>query len=277
MGFSGQFVKTTQVNTDKPSRVNWGTGVDPGHAQAAMGDDQGFPALTNPYTPDVPEQVVDQYNPTGVNADPNILPPDREPRGHGGTGPAPLNSSKYAEIKSDTKRHSENFGATLKNTMSTVMRSITQTFATPRVPSLPPSTDDMSSGATGAARRALRGFNSFAMNNPGSAEVNFSGNYIRRGFELSRLTDRRMARRTLTHTYRPIYLNVAKSASVPTSPLGKNYSPYGSPFPSVASLQVGTARPMARREPRAWDESVITDGSEDFYRADTSQYNSWGL
>jgi hypothetical protein len=275
MAYSGKFVRTATDNTKFQSRTNWGTGVDPGHADPLWGEDQGFPALTNPPMADVPEAVTDDYDPTRDN--PSLRAPEQEPKGHGGSGRPPRSANEYDEIASDTARHQENFGATLKNTAVMVMRSITQTFASPRVESLRPPTDDASAGATGAARRALRGFNSLAQNNPGSPEVNYSGNYIRQGKELYRWTDRSMPRRKLTHDKRPIYLNVAATAHVTTSPQGANYSPYGSPFRSVAALNVGTQRPMTRREPRAWDENARTDGTEDMYAQDTSQYSSWGL
>lgn len=277
MSYGGRFVRNTTVNSNKPTRENWGTGVDPGHSQAAMGTDQGFPALTSPMVPDVPAGIIDSYDPSGANAAANLPANEQEPKGHGGTGRPPRSSNVYDEIASDTRRHQENFGATLRNKAHMVMRSFTQTFASPRIESLPPQTDDASAGATGEARRALRGFNSLAQNNPGSPTENYSGNYIRQGREQFRWTDRAMPNRTLTHTERPIYLNVAQTAHVTSGPQGANYSPYGSPYDSVASLNVGTARPMVRREPRQWDESIRTDGSEGQYAADTSQYSSWGL
>jgi hypothetical protein len=271
MGFSGKFVRDTTVTTNRPARENWGTGVDPRHSQGAMGSDQGFPALKNVPSPVVPGVVVDSYDPSGTNANPNMLAPEREPRGHEGVGTPPHSADKYAEIRSDTRRHLDNLGATLKNTAHMTMRSFTQTFASPRVESLPVSTDDGSASATGAARRALRGFNSLAANNPGSPTVNYSGNYIRQGMELYRWTNRRMPRRTPKHTQRPIYLNVASTAHVTTAPLGVNYSPNGSPYPSVASMQTGTQRPMVRREPRIWDENARTDGTEQ----GAEQYLNW--
>jgi hypothetical protein len=276
MAFSGRFVLTATNNDNYESRNNWGTGVDPGHSDGAMGTDQGFPALTNPYVPSTPDNVLDSYDPSGVNASPNMLPADREPSGHAGTGSPSRTSNKYDEIASDTRRHEENYGATLKGTEPMVMRSVTQTFGSPLIESLPTATDDASASATGEARRVLRGFNSFAQNNPGSPTENYSGNYIRRGKQLFRFTDRRMERRGLTHEKRPVYLNVATTARVTNGPQGVNYSPYGSPFTSVAKLTSGPARPMARREPRQWDETAVTDGSESGYASDAYQYGPWG-
>lgn len=277
MAYSGNLVRTTTVDSNFKSRENWGTTADPGHAQPTWGDDQGFPALKEFRKGVTPENVEDKYNPTGVNADPNILPPEREPSGHQANGMPSRTSNEYDNIRSDTQRHSIDLGAMLLNTATIVMRSVTARFGSPLIQSLPPQTDDASASSTGEARRALRGFNSLAENNPGSPTENYSGNYIRQGRELVRINDRSMPTRKLTHTYRPVYLNLATSAKETTSPQGTSYSINSSPYTSVAALNVGTKRPMQRREPRPWDETAVTDGSEDMYAADTSQFAAWGL
>ena len=274
MSYSGNLVRSTTVDTNFKPRENWGTTADPGHAVPTWGDDQGFPALKQFRKGVTPANVEDHYDPNGVNADPNILPPEREPSGHGGTGSPSRTSNEYDNIRSDTQRHSTDLGAMLLNTATIVMRSVTARFGSPLIQSLPPQTDDASASSTGEARRALRGFNSLAENNPGSPTENNSGNYIRQGRELFRINDRSMPTRTLTHTYRPVYLNLAKTANETTSPQGTSYSVISSPYTSVAALNVGTQRPMARREPRMWDESAVTDGSGD---TDTSQFVSWGM
>lgn len=277
MSYSGNLVRTTTVDSNFKSRENWGTTADPGHAQREWGSDQGFPALRNFRMGITPENVEDHYNPSGVNADPNILPPDHEPRGHEGVGVPSRTSNEYDNIRSDTQRHSTDLGAMLLNSATIVMRSVTARFGSPLIQSLPPQTDDASASSSGEARRALRGFNSLAENNQGSPTENYSGNYIRQGRELYRINDRSMPLRQLTHTYRPVYLNVATVAKETTSPQGTSYSINSSPYTSVAAMNVGALSPMQRREPRAWDESAVTDGSEDAYAADTSQFSSWGL
>lgn len=277
MAYSGNLVRTTTVDSNFKPRENWGTTADPGHAQWSWGKDQGFPELKEFPRGAVPANVEDHYNPHGVNADPSILPTEREPRGHETNGVPSRTSNEYDNIRSDTQRHSIDLGAMLVNTATIVMRSVTARFGSPLIQSLPPQTDDNSAGATGEARRALRGFNSLAENNPGSPTENYSGNYIRQGRELFRINDRSMPTRTLTHTYRPVYLNVAKTANVTTSPQGTDYSIISSPYTSVASLNVGTQRPMQRREPRMWDETAVTDGSENSYAEDASQFVSWGM
>ncbi len=276
MSYSGNLVRTT-ANTNFKPRENWGTTADPGHSQRGWGEDQGFPSLKQFRTGTVPAGLEDSYNPTGTNADPYVLPAEREPRGHESPGSPSRTSNEYDNIRSDTQRHSIDLGATLKNTATIVMRSVTAVFGSPLVPSLPQSTDDASASSSGEARRALRGFNSLALNNPGSPTENYSGNYFRQGRELVRINDRSMPTKTLTHTFRPVYLNVATTAKETTSPQGGSYSIYSSPYKSVAAIQAGALSPMQRREPRAWDESAVTDGSEDSYAADTSQFNAWGL
>lgn len=277
MAYSGNLVRTTTVDSNFKPRENWGTTADPGHAIPTWGSDQGVPALKQFRKGVTPENVEDHYNPSGVNADPSILPPEREPSGHQATGTPSRTSNEYDNIRSDTQRHSIDLGAMLLNSATIVMRSVTARFGSPLVQSLPPQTDDDSATSSGEARRALRGFNSLAENNQGSPTENYSGNYIRQGRELIRINDRSMPTRTLTHTYRPVYLNVATTANETTSPLGTSYSVYSSPYTSVASLNAGTQRPMSRREPRMWDQSAVTDGSEDSYAADTSQFVSWGM
>ena len=277
MAYSGNLVRTTTVDSNFKARENWGTTADPGHAERGWGSDQGFPALKEFRKGVTPENVEDHYDPSGVNADPNIIPPEHEPSGHEGNGSPSRTSNEYDNIRSDIQRHSTDLGAMLLNTATIVMRSVTARFGSPLIQSLPPQTDDASASSTGEARRALRGFNSLAENNPGSPTENYSGNYIRQGRELFRINDRSMPTRTLTHTYRPVYLNLAKTANETTSPQGTSYSVYSSPYTSVAALNVGTKRPMQRREPRPWDETAVTDGSEDMYAADTSQFTSWGM
>lgn len=276
MGFSGGFMRTVNTDPVRSAKYNWGAGVNPKHSDTSMENDQGYPAPTHPPVPVPPEYIIDSYDAQTEDAV-YIAPTEFEPKGHDGSGRPPLSNNRYDQINSDVAKHSEDRGSTQKNTAPMVMRSVTQSFATPRVQSLPTATDDASASSSGEARRVLRGLNSLAMNNPGSPEVNGSGNYIRRGYEIFRITDRSMPLLGLTHTKRPIYTNVAQTAHVTTSPQGKDYTPYTSPYPSVGNFDVGTARPIMRREPRPYGESEISDGSDDNAYSDTSQYISWGL
>jgi len=276
MAYSGRHKRNVVVSSIQPARINWGTGADPRHSDSEMGTDQGFPALKEPRVESVPDFAIDSYDPAAINA--AYMPShDYEPDGHQGTGTPPRTANKYDEIRSDTARHDEARGATQKNMQPKVMRSVTQTFASPLLESLPGAADDNSASATGAGRRSLRGRNSLGLNNPGSPTVNFSGDYTRQGRELFRITDRRMSRRRMTHTQRAQYSNLAESAHVTTSPQGSNYSPYGSPYDSVARMTSGPERSMMRRDPRKWDEDTVTDGSEQTFAADHSQYLNWAM
>lgn len=261
MGYSGSFKTSASGNgsasVNHPSRLNWGTGVDPSHSDPTWGKDQGFPALTNPPVPEVPGNIAD----TRVYEEGQYTESyEHEPSGHDGY-----------------RGHDVNLGATLKNTATMVMRSVTQTFSSARLQSLAPSPGESGGTYSGQALRALRGRNSLVPNNPGASDVNFSGDYIRSGYEITRVTDRRMPNRTLKHTKRAIHLNLATTARETKGPQGVDYSPYSSPFTSVSTQNIGTARPMQRREPRPWDESIIDDGSEYSYEEDWAQMNSWGL
>lgn len=277
MAYRGNYVNTNAVDTvGHPSRLNWGTGVDPGHADSNWGNDQGFPALKNPPLPETPIHIEDNFDPETAEAQ-QIPYQDREPSGHDGLHGGPRNSGNlYDVIANSAVKHEDDRGATLKNSADMVMRSITQTFSSPREQSLPP-TKSGGSGFSGQALRALQGFNSLAENNPGNPEVNFSGDYIRQGYEMSRLSDRRMPRRALRHTKRDLHLNLASTARETKPQTGDNYSPYSSPFNgAVGRVVSGISQPMQRREPRPWDEDVTTDGSDEYY-SDTSQMNAWGL
>lgn len=279
MAYSGRFRKSVapDYSGTHPSRLNWGTGADPGHANPNWGSDQGFPALKNPSLPETPEHVEDSFDPESAES-PYFMPTDREPRGHDGYGPAPSRFDPYREIANDNARHEANYGAELKNTQPMVARDVTQTYGSPRTQSLPPSQGDGDQGLTGQALRALRGHNALAENNPGSPEVNFSGDYTRQGWEISRLADRRMPRRRLTHTKRDLHLNLAATAAETKPQSGANYSPYSSAFlGGIGQVVSGISSPMQRREPRPWDETAVTDGTEDSYGYDTDQYSAWGL
>lgn len=277
MAYRGNFARShANPESDHPPRLNWGTGVDPRHADPMWGTDQGFPRLVSPPMPKVPTHVTDPYDPESSEAV-YVADTVHEPKGHDATGLPPSNRGNlYDVIASNTARHQDDRGATLKDRENIVGRSYDQTFATPREQSLAPTSGDEDNPSSGQPLRALRGLNSLQVNNPGSAEVNYSGNYIRQGYEISRITNRRMPRRTLQHDRRPIHLNLAQTAAKTMGPQGENYSPYSSPFRSVGRYRVGAEWPMQRREPRPWDEDVITDGSESYHN-DTSQYSSWGM
>lgn len=136
-----------------------------------------------------------------------------------------------------------------------------------------------------------RGANSYPENNPAdtvqrtpgdpneaeSPRVGWRGE-PRPGYRVQRWNLRKIPH-TITkfdHTPRGLRTHVAKTAgdaAIPAHP-----SQYISPFTALANTRIGNVlSPMLRREPRPWDESSVTDGSEQAMVESVSQYNSWGL
>lgn len=260
------------------SRDNWGDGVDPRHEVATP---HGVPSDVDPYvgvpefSESVPPYIEDQFN---ISREPPYFPPDdMEPDGHDGIGTAP-NGGVFDDMRAQEQA---NYARSIQRSVINdrgplIGRSFTQTYETERRPSFEASKRDMP--APGQATRALRGRNSLALNNPGSPDVNFSGNYTRAGTEIYRWANRWMPRRGLTHTKRQLHLNLAAVAMPSAGPTGDAYTPYTSPFDGrVGSLVPKRQSPMQRREPRPWDEDITSDGTDENLPDDVTQYRSWGL
>jgi hypothetical protein len=252
---------------------NWGTGVDPGHQTADIPDLGTPPPIPYAYQ-EVPPHITDMVNPT---AEPPYYPEiDQDGTTlYGEAAGHDVPTLPYGVRDDDTLRqlsgrlHSQNRGGMRAYTATKVDRDWTTRNESRREQSLGPTDPAQGAGLSGNALRALRGRNSLAVNNPGSPEVSFSGDYVRQGWDLSRITERRMDRRGLSHTKRELHLNLATTA-VDTPP---HPGPYSSPFRNFADLSKGAQLPWARREPRPWDEDTVSDGSEQ----PVENFNSWGL
>jgi len=264
-------------------RDNWGEGADPRHGVRTPHDVwsdtpwQDADPTGPKFQEEIPEELEDQYN---VAYLPPTLPSplDGEPKGHDGIATAPWGVGPWRSQDTNNEARSQNFGMPrFFQTRELIGRGVTQTYDRQRTQSLPPSRNNGGDAQGGGqALRAMRGKNSLAVNNPGSAEVNGSGNYIRQGWEQNAFTNRWMPRRTIAHTKRFLHLNLAAVAKPSAAPQGDQYSPYTSPFDGrVTSMSHNGMRNMTRREPRQWDEDTVTDGSDQ--GDDTWQYNSWGL
>lgn len=261
------------------TRENWGTGVDTRHADPDLPDYGSTDVAGPPPMPGTPDYLVATVEPGMYPlTEPPYYPPiDQEPAGHDGYDYAPWGVPDDQRSRAELEAgHDQDRGAIVSRYVSKVFRDFTQTFQTARTQSLPPPQDG-TGGASGEARRALRGFNALALNNPGSPEENYSGNYIRQGYEISRWTGRRVPRTGLTHTRRPIQLNVATTAAQTQGPTGEDYSPYGSPFLSVARVVSGISTPVQRREPRPWDEDAVVDAADQDAAAYAGEYIRAGL
>lgn len=261
-------------------RDNWGEGVDPRHDTGGSHDqweDVPWQDPTGPkFQQEVPEEIEDQYN---VSRMPPQLPSplDGEPKGHDGIATAPWGVGPWRSQAANNLARSQDKGLPrFFQTAPMVGRSITQKYDRRLRESLPPSRFNGGDDPDGQALRALRGRNSLAVNNPGNAETNFSGNYTRQGKEQVAFTERWMPRRTITHTKRLLHLNLAAVAMPSAAPQGAQYSPYTSPFDGrVGNMRQNAAKTVTRREPRPWDEDTYTDGSDS--ADDTWQYGKWGL
>lgn len=270
---SGNLARTATPTAPRDNSRNWGTGVDPGHETADV-PDLGTPPPVPYIYREVPPHLQDFFDPE--QAEPPYIPEiDQEPAHF--DDPEQHNPPTLPRGVKDDDRlrqlsgrlHSVNKGAMRAYSATKVDRDWTTRNETLREQSLPGTDPAQGTGITGNALRALRGRNSLAVNNPGSPEVSFSGNYVRQGYELSRVTNRRMDRRGLTHTKRELHLNLATTA-VDTPP---HPGPYSSPFRSFADLSKGAQLPWMRREPRPWDEDAVSDGSAQ----PSERLHSWGL
>jgi len=132
-----------------------------------------------------------------------------------------------------------------------------------------------------------RGANSLPENNPGdtaqhtaglppgaqAARVGWQGS-PRPGFRVQLWSERRIPMHRWYGDVRPLRNYTAKSAS--DSPALDDGNQYRTPFADLASPRVKTyARPMQRREPRPWDETEVSDGTET--TGGTEVLMSWGL
>lgn len=265
---------------DGRTRENWGTGADPRHQDPNLPDYGSTDVASPPPMPGTPDYIVGGLVEPGLyplKEPPYFAPVDIEPNNHEGYDyPAwgvPDDEQSRTEA---TRARDQDRGGMVSRYVSMVFRDWTQSFQSERRPSLDAPADG-TGGATGEARRALRGFNALALNNPGSPEENYSGNYRRQGLELYRWSLRRVPRQGLTHTRRPIQQNLAATAHVTEGPQGADYSPYGSPFRSVARVVSGIATPVQRREPRPWDEDATVDAAAQGDGESVSQYLQAGL
>jgi hypothetical protein len=278
MAISGTFAASARPAPRDNTR-NWGEGADPRHSSIPMAD-EAFPRPVPVHRMEIPPFIEDQADP-GRTA-PAWADADTESGDFGGTR-MPHETLAQHDVPTlpwgvrDNDRLRQLSGRlhdlqrrVFPSQMATkVDRQHDERYSSPRLQSLPMSPMGTTGPITGQALRALRGRNSLAVNNPGSPDVSYSGNYVRQGWDISRWTERRMPRRGLSHTKRELHLNLASTAL--DSP-GKE-GPYSSPFASFPRLNIGPMKPGARREPRPWDEDVVDDFTGDEYTG----YGNWGL
>jgi len=132
----------------------------------------------------------------------------------------------------------------------------------------------------------IRGANAYPENNPvdttqhsaglpsgaSVARVGWQGS-PRPGFRVQRWSERRIPMHRWRGDVRPLRIHTAKTAS--DAPALADGNQYRTPYAELASSRLKNyARPMQRREPRPWDETEVTDGTE---IPDVERFMSWGL
>jgi len=112
----------------------------------------------------------------------------------------------------------------------------------------------------------MRGLNSYGVNNP--PLESYGGQGFRYGYTEQFAVDRKM--------YDPERINDDRMYTVNTAtvlddqPVPENAGAYNAPFSSLARIIANVnQKPMMRRQPPAMDQSVMTDGSEDLYDAES--------
>lgn len=194
---------------------------------------------------------------------PAVLDPiDREPDGHEhGTVQRGAQSEQEARVEA-YHAHSDDRGASEVHHFDTpIMRADRDTYITQRT--------EVEFPVTGSRMALVRGRNALPENNPDGPPP--QGNYVMRWI------DRQFTRKGIKpdmQPLRPYRAGVARQAPAPGE--GVPGSPYTSPYPRIAMARVRKlTQPQERRVPRAPDDDVITDGTQDPQYADPQYWQGW--
>jgi len=111
-----------------------------------------------------------------------------------------------------------------------------------------------------------RGLNSYGVNNP--PLESYGGRGYRYGWVEQAVVDRKMYDATRVHDERLITPNTATEFA--DQPVPADAGRYNEPFGSLQrAMTTISQRPMMRRQPPAMDQSIMVDGTEDVYYADS--------
>lgn len=111
-----------------------------------------------------------------------------------------------------------------------------------------------------------RGLNSYPVNNP--ALESYGGKGFRFGFTEQFTVDRKMYDPERVHDERLIIPNTA--TSIDDQPVPGDPGPYNVPFSSLSRIIANVnQKPLMRRQPPPIDQSIMQDGTEGLYDADT--------
>lgn len=267
--FTGNLAASTRPMPRDNTR-NWGEGTDPRHD--IIVPDLGQPAPVPHVKLEVPLFIEDMVD---LSREPPYFPlDDQEPAEFDDKFQHDTATLPYGKPDNDRMRQLSGQLHSIKKQghypymrATKVDRDVSTRNESLREQSLPASRQD--GALSGFALRALRGFNSLPVNNPGDPDISYSGNYVRQGWDLSRVTNRLMRRRGISHFKRELHINVAQTA-IDTPP---HPGPYSSGFRNFGRWNVRAYLPSQRREPEPWDQDAVDDYSAE----ESSHYSSWGL
>lgn len=259
--FTGAW-KNRRMYVDHPAPLG-----RPDYSELHMSPDHLEPGARPPYamprTQPAPPSVEDPgtaYDQVHPGQAPGLIL-DHEPVTHEGDGGAGGGQTiPEAQVQGNLARSVDQGAAERQVHEEPGLRAADETYLTSRLEVAPTS--------AGSRAATLRGRNSLPENNPAGYRV---------GWRVQRTVNRRMWLRHRRHDLRPLAPQLA-AAAVDSPPMeeGKG-NRYTSPFGWAArSRKRRWYRPEMRREPRAWDEDLTTDGLSDV-SAEHPSYQVWGL
>jgi hypothetical protein len=258
---SGAWLRAQQRFTPAPGdNPNLGSGIGPEHLRPTE-PLRGFVEPT-PVLPETPSFLFVQEDfiltPPPVDA-----PVMREPEGHEygavtrGTGTSFQDATVAAY-----QAHSDDYGsAEVHHFEAGIMRADRDTYITQRV--------EQEFPTTGSRAALTRGRNAWPENNPDGPPP--------QGTLTMRWIDRQFTRRGIKpdmQPLRPYRAGLARQAPAPGEGVAGNA--YTSPYPRLALARGRKlVTPQQRRVPRAPDDDVINDGTQDAQYSDSPQYWGW--
>lgn len=256
---SGAWLRSQQRFTPAPEdNPNLGGVVRADHLKPVE-PGSAFPEPT-PVLPETPAFLYaqDDY----ILTPPAVLDPlDREPEGHE-YGTVQRGNQTFSSATVDAYRaHSDDRGAAEVHHFDTpIMRAQDDSYRTVRI--------EQEFPTTGSRAALTRGRNAWPENNPDGPPS--------QGFMVMRWIDRQYTRRRIApdmQPLRPYRAGLARQAPAPGG--GVAGSPYTSPYPRLAMAKARKlTRPQERRVPRAPDDDIINDGTQDAQYTDP-QYWGW--
>jgi hypothetical protein len=267
VGFSGAWLKQNFF-VDPPTPLHE---ADPSHFLPEPGDPvqgawSGPPILADgSYDYLQGESVAYVVDTPGLEMD---FTPDDHSEGDGGrnyrewfTEPDDAAApGDLAQIQASTLAHATDYGAAFKATYADPpFQSADERYLSWRFEGFGPIELPALAGG------GQRGLNSYAVNNP--PLESYGGRGYRQGWVEQFAVDRKMYDPTRVHDERMITANTA--TVLEDQPVPDNAGPYNEPFGTFARAFTRPQTPLMRRQPPPMDQSIMTDGTDELYDADS--------